>query len=240
MMIGRPKSEIRARVKVIRLDFERRYRDRDLLRTKLYEEQSGLCFLCGKTIQSTDGVLCQIEHAIPVDLYAEFDWPIEKACAEANDTKNLFAAHGPCNNAKHNRDYEEWIADSGMERLREVPDLSEAEIAELRKTYTERGRAGARVNREKGAGIFAPGMAAKAASISGRKQVENKTGVFAPENLGKGGRANSRENKIRAGRIGGRRGGLISGRINNHNRWHTKRGIVNPNCSLCNPFKRAQ
>jgi hypothetical protein len=139
MMIGRPQHEIIERVAVIRRDFERCY-DKDLLRAELYEEQGGICFLCGKHIQSSDSVLCEIEHAIPVRLYAEFDYPIEKACEHANNRRNLFAAHLRCNRAKTNRDYEEWVAGGGPERLRAVPELSDEEIARLRKIYTERSR----------------------------------------------------------------------------------------------------
>jgi len=38
------------------------------------------------------------------------------------------------------------------------------------------------------------------------------------------------EHQSKAGRAGGKIGGISA----NHLRWHTKRGIVNPNCSLCN------
>jgi 5-methylcytosine-specific restriction endonuclease McrA len=257
MMIGRPKAEIRARESVIRKDLTRRY-DTDSLRTELYGEQSGNCFLCGKRIQSSDSMVCEIEHAVPVDLYAEFDWPIEKACEQANDRKNLFAAHRRCNKSKHNRDYEEWIADGSKERLRDVPDLSEEEIARLRKEFTERsrvsGRRGGYKTKENGTGVFAPGVQAKNARLGGLKTKELGIGVFAPENRGKGGHKTkelgtgifgmTHEQHQEAGRRARRAGGRTQPReakvLGNHIRWHTKRGIVNPNCPLCNPSKGNQ
>jgi hypothetical protein len=59
--------------------------------------------------------------------------------------------------------------------------------------------------KENGTGIFAPGMQAKGGRKGGRKHKENSTGIFAPGMQAKGG----------------------------HTRWHVKRGIVNPTCSLC-------
>ena len=50
-----------------------------------------------------------------------------------------------------------------------------------------------------------------------------------------GGRNGSREGKARAGRIGSREGKARGGRIGSHIRWHVRRGITNPSCSLCTP-----
>jgi 5-methylcytosine-specific restriction endonuclease McrA len=249
MMIGRPKSEIRARARLIRTDLLRRY-DTNLLRAELRDEQGENCFLCGKPIQSSDSILCEIEHAIPVELYAEFDWSIEQACSQANDRKNLFAAHPRCNKSKRNRDYEEWLEQGGREHLREVSPLREEEIARLRKELTERSRKG------------------------GRKQALTGTGMFASQHRGKGGRiggliagriavesghlARIRRKNIQSGlhahisALGARVRNALhgnpatpescakAGRISNHLRWHVRRGIVNPNCELCKPSEVAR
>lgn len=93
---------------------------------------------------------------------------------------------------------------------------------------------GARRNKEKCTGIFTPGMQVRGARaggliggrISGRKQVENGIGMFAPGyDKTKGGRV--------SGPINGRKVGLAYGLKNNHIRWHVKRGVVSPSCSLC-------
>jgi hypothetical protein len=93
-----------------------------------------------------------------------------------------------------------------------VPELSRASaawIAAAARAGRKGGRKGGRKNKENSAGIFAPGMQAKGGRTQGRKNKENSTGIFAPGVSAKG------------------------GRIANHLRWHTKRGIVNPNCKLC-------
>lgn len=46
-----------------------------------------------------------------------------------------------------------------------------------------------------------------------------------------GGKAGSRENKQKAGRLGAERGSAKA----RHVRWHVNRGQLNPACSLCNP-----
>jgi hypothetical protein len=83
--------------------------------------------------------------------------------------------------------------------------------------------------------------------ITGRKMRDNRRGIHAPEHLGKGGRIGGRisgrqhkengtgwfapGNAAKGGRITGR----VYGPISCHIRWHVKRGIVNPKCSLCKP-----
>lgn len=242
MMIGRPKSEIRARVSLIRADLLHRY-DTDLLRTELYKEQNGICFLCEKPIQLADSVVCEIEHAIPVDLYAEFDYPIEKACEQANDRKNLFAAHRRCNQAKKNRDYEEWIERGGKERLREVPDLSEEEIAKFRKAYTQRSSVGGRKSVENSTGMFAPGYDKGTGGriggrISGRMNV--KSGHLASLRTREHQSAAARRRIELYGSPATPESRARAGRITSHLRWHAKRGIVNPNCELCKRSEGAQ
>jgi hypothetical protein len=105
-----------------------------------------------------------------------------------------------------------------------VPELSRASAAWIaaaaragRKGGRKGGRTQGRKNKENGTGICAPGMSAKGGlkggRIAGRKCKENSTGAFAPGMQAKG--------------------GIKGARTANHLRWHVKRGIVNPNCSLC-------
>jgi hypothetical protein len=185
MIIGRPIKDIRARAKMIRADLRRRY-DVKILRQELYEKQRGLCFLCDKPLQSSDGALCSIEHAIPAFLYAEFDWTIKKACAQANNRKNLFAAHRGCNTLKRNRDYSEWVAEGGKVRLRAVPNLAEEVITRIRTQMAATARRGGLSNKRNGTGFFKLTKEERQANgrkygpAGGRAAKEKGTGIFAP------------------------------------------------------------
>jgi hypothetical protein len=249
----------------------------------LFEMSNRICDLCGHPIQ--DLICAALEHSTPVIYFAKSTMPIEEAIAQANDPKNIRVAHSSCNSAKNVLTREEWFARGLNDR--EAPRLlTEGQLLELQFRLGAGGRAtaasgklafaltpadrlrGARVSGkrafERGTGIFAPGYLQK--GIGGRKMVAKKIGMFAPENLGMGGRiAGPKTNEMHigifapdfdkrapgriGGPIGGRKakelglgifapgmaaaGGRIASRINNHERWHIKRGIVNPNCELC-------
>lgn len=132
------------------------------------------------------------------------------------------------------------------------------------------GRIGGRISgsvvgrrhKEKGTGIFTPGMQAVGGRITGRKNKTLKRGIFTltraqlVENGRKNGRVNGRKaveqktgifapdyDKGKGGRIGGRTN-ADSGQMQTlgysglgaHARWHTNKGIVNPKCALCVPL----
>jgi 5-methylcytosine-specific restriction endonuclease McrA len=153
MIVGRPKSEIEERSKVIRQDFEKHY-NRDELREQLYREQEGICAICkNPEPMQNSSVTCEVDHAISVVLYASFDcFSIEEACEHANARKNLIAAHVPCNRAKNARELE-----SNEIVFHEVPTLTEVRIQELRDQHSELSRIGGRIG----------------GPISGRKAVES-------------------------------------------------------------------
>jgi hypothetical protein len=86
--------------------------------------------------------------------------------------------------------------------------------------------------------------------ISGRKAVESGqlSRIRSIENSVKGGRIGgrlgSREGKARQGRINGLKaaenGNLARARVGAlHIRWHVRRNIINPNCSICQERKAA-
>ena len=184
MLIGRPQSEIIERSREIRNDFNRRH-DKERLREELYEAQSHLCFLCKKDLQSSESVICDIEHAIPVRLYAEFDYPIETSCFYANGLANLFLAHVSCNHRKGSIDADEWFEDERADLVK-LPELPEQVVTRLRAEQSERSRRGglaggrtgglksAITNMKNKTAIFAPGMQAKGGRTSGHVQRKKK------------------------------------------------------------------
>jgi general stress protein YciG len=84
-----------------------------------------------------------------------------------------------------------------------------------REFYVEAGRKGGLVTKEKGVGLHAPGMAALGGRIQGRRNKEQSLGLCGL----------TLEQRCAAGRVGSA--------ITNHERWHVKRGRVNPQCELC-------
>ena len=74
-------------------------------------------------------------------------------------------------------------------------------------------------------------------SKGGRKAVESGhlASIATFESRSKGSRNQSLEDKARGGRNGSREGKARGGRIGSHIRWHVRRGITNPSCSLCTP-----
>lgn len=79
-----------------------------------------------------------------------------------------------------------------------------------------------------------PGRMASMGRIGGRKTLEGKKGIFAPENLGLGGRTNAQSGHLaRIASSGGKIGGKKSVANMNHKHWHVRRGIKNTTCVLC-------
>src|SRR6266849_6731880 len=107
------------------MDFKRRY-DSDQLREQLYLEQEGICAICNEPMQDSCGVICAIDHATAVNVIANWDWSIEKACEVANAKRNLQAVHGACNTAKREADHEEFCAaiERGEIVIGEAPELT--------------------------------------------------------------------------------------------------------------------
>jgi len=151
MIIQRPKPEIDKRSKTIRLDFNQRYNP-DELREQLYREQEGLCAICNKPLQGSDSIVCTIDHAISVSLYATWDYTVEEACQHANARKNLVATHPTCNRAKSYQDMEDFqeAIKHGDVVLGERPTLTKEQLVELKHRAGAGGRIGGRKNVESG------------------------------------------------------------------------------------------
>lgn len=163
---SRPKNEIEERSKAIRADFVRRY-DTDLLRQELFDAQSGLCAICKEAVQSADSVVCAIDHAVPVFLYASWDFPIEEASGYANARRNLLVTHIACNTVKKHADFEEFVErlDSGEINL-EIPKvLSGESIQKIRDRLTIQARKNGKKGGSKNANS---GHCARIAHLGGR------------------------------------------------------------------------
>ena len=66
-------------------------------RTTLFEEQEGLCYLCGKPLYASFDDPVSIEHKIPVSR------------GGSNDISNIGLAHLSCNCRKHTKTHEEFL-----------------------------------------------------------------------------------------------------------------------------------
>src|ERR1700688_1131503 len=109
MIISRPQHEVKERTRLIRQDFARRY-DLEQLRGQLYLEQEGICAICKKPMQDSCSVICVVDHAISINMIANWDWEIAKAVEVANAKCNLQLVHiAPCNTVKREMDYEEFM-----------------------------------------------------------------------------------------------------------------------------------
>jgi hypothetical protein len=159
MLIGRPKHEMQERIRYIRRDFARQYphKRRENLRLELCEEQNDLCILCSKRLQDRSSIITEIEHTIPVYIFAESSMPIEEAARFANDRSNLAAAHVACQRSKGALDVFEWSeqVDAGSFNLKMPKLLSRREIEsmlEKRKAFiTPEQR---RINGQKGIAVL--------------------------------------------------------------------------------------
>lgn len=226
----------------------------------LFEMSNRICDLCGHEIQ--DLICAALDHSTPVIYFARSTMPIEEAIAQANDPRNLRCAHASCNTAKNGLTREDWyrrgLNDREVPRFLTDGQLLElqfrlgaggrnrsiAKLTALRVNSTgvsKGGHIGGRKNVESGHMARMQTHANRAAGgrISGPKTARNKTGIH----------GRSSEQMAADGRKGGRIGGRITGRkfkeeglglfavqnqgIGPHTRWHVNRGVVNPNCDLC-------
>lgn len=113
MLIGRPKSEIEARSKIINGKFSR-VRQRPGLHDRLRQRFSGLCIICQKSLDkkpTPDAFRNKlvVDHIIAVYVWAESYLPIERACEYANAETNLALVHHGCNTRKGSVDLEEFL-----------------------------------------------------------------------------------------------------------------------------------
>jgi group I intron endonuclease len=87
-------------------------------------------------------------------------------------------------------------------------------------------RAGGKVvgakHKEFSTGIFASGIQSRGGKAGCKTQKENKIGLWAPENMGKGGRTNALSGHL-----------VRIGWAAAHKRHHLPKNIVNPKCWLC-------
>lgn len=262
LIVGRLNPEVEERSKVIRQDFKRRYNLAEL-REQLYREQDGICAICKKWMQDSSGVICAVDHATSVYIYASWNGSIEEACEHANELKNLAAAHVACNTVKQAQDLEEFHEklESREIVIGEIPIWSEARVHKLMDQLFENSRKAGLIGGRKTAEKV--GHMSRMAAIAGRKNVESgrmvhmqslpqtkeariRTGrILGRKSVENGQLARLRtpEHQATAGRAGGLRavesGQLASicrdgGRVSGHKRWHVNRGISKPDkCALC-------
>ena len=193
-------QQVRERSRLIR----RATPNGDTLRN-LWDMQNRLCDLCGHECQ--DLLVCELEHSVPVILFARGPLPIEDAIRECNDPSNLRCAHASCNTAKNGLTREEWFT-RGLNDREKPRILTEGQLLELQFRLGAGGRVGGRIagrNAKKTkTGIF--GMTHEqhqaAGRISGRKTLENGTGLF----------GRTPEQRSKDAQKAGRTGGLIQGR----------------------------
>jgi hypothetical protein len=132
MLIGRIKSEIESRSKLIRAAFRRL--NLDSLREQLFQKQFGICPACNKPMQSADSIIAQIDHGNSVWTWASYYLPIEDAIKYCNAESNLILLHARCNGIKNSSDIDEfleWVA-SGQISL-DAPMILTSEYLEIRK-----------------------------------------------------------------------------------------------------------
>jgi hypothetical protein len=177
MIIGRPKAEITERARLIRTAFNRL--NKDALRQKFVETQSGICFRCGNPLESEEGVFSELGHITSVLDYAACSMPIEDAIKHANCEGNLALLHASCNRSQSAADLQEELEQGAQ--LDAPKKMTSGEMERRREQAGAGGRISGRINgrknKENGTGFFAPGMAAKGGRlggrISGRKNVES-------------------------------------------------------------------
>jgi hypothetical protein len=144
VIVGRPKSEVEERSNIIRLDFNKRYNLEELREQLLYREQAEICEICKRWVQDSSGVICVVDHATSIYIFASWNGSIEEACEHANALKNLVAVHTWCNASKNAQDLEEFLEqiEAGEIVLGEAPTLTEKRIQELRDQLSERSSKG--------------------------------------------------------------------------------------------------
>jgi hypothetical protein len=249
MLVGRHKQEIKERSKAIRQDFERRY-NRDELREQLCREQEGICAICKKPMQDSCSVICVVDHAASIYIWAQSQISVEEACEYANARKNLVATHIPCNTIKREQDLEEFLDRIETDGIKfgEVLTLTEDQITELMDEQSERGRIAGRIGGRIGGRKAAENGRIQAIGrvygpIYGLKNVENG------RSQGSKNRENGHLDRIRLlprfkealrenkeNGIGIFKAGIASsgGRTSCHRKWHINRGISKPyTCILC-------
>jgi hypothetical protein len=178
--------------------------------------QNRVCDLCEQPIQAP--VLAALDHSTPVVLFARGPLPIEEASAQANDPRNLRAAHFSCNNLKQDRTREQRFAEGLDKKVGKPKTLTEIELAEFKFRLGKAGRK-----------AVESGQLASVASLGGRtqgrKNVESGqiASIATIESRCKGGRIGGRiagRISVESGQLahiaslGGRIGGLIQGRKN--------------------------
>jgi len=105
------------------------------------------------------------------------------------------------------------------------------------------GRCSVGINKANGTGHFALGEARRAGLRNVAINKSKRLGIFDPKVCAQGGRTRGLRHKadgtgicgltLEQRQAAGRKGGSTA----NHNRWHVKRGRVNPKCSLCRARK---
>jgi hypothetical protein len=176
------------------------------LRAKLCEAQCDSCFLCGKWMQSRDGVIVAVDHAIPVYIWAESYLPIAEVCQYANDSKNLGAAHTECNTVKQAQDADEWFEAQHGDHMN-VATKSSDKIETLRKRLScaasKAGRIAGRKNVESGHLAEARKRCdyKKMGSMAGSLTKQRRHGIFGL----------SPQQRSMNSKLGGRIGGKVSG-----------------------------
>lgn len=236
MLIGRSKSEIGERSRLIRADFARV--DTAVLREELFNKQSGKCFWCTKNLGGRNSVESQLDHFNTVYAFAaRNDLSDVEAVQQANAKTNFVLAHPSCNSTRNAIDSDEFVEriQSGEIVLGESKKWTPKEIETEKQRLSERSRKGGlksgpingRKNIESGHLIRIASMGGRIGGrknvesgqiqalgrVSGRKAVENGmlASIRTPESCSKGGRG-----AVTSGHLASisAKGGRVSGRKN--------------------------
>lgn len=216
---GRPKDEIKERVKVIRTHTAKlmwRWGGGVRVQQKKFDDQAGVCPLCDLPMEKED---LDLDHAISIYVYAQSRMPIEDAARTANLWGNIIAVHPVCNMAKGSLDIEEFKerAEAGEASLsRFLPDVLPVGVSPTTiwlHQNTERAS-------EKHNKYHVPyGTSLSCALCQGAVVLIDQNGL----------------KRLRYPK--GRGPWLLHYRptqkVGYHNRWHVRRGITNPSCKFC-------
>src|SRR6266853_6556283 len=208
MLVGRSKSEIQERSRLIRASFARTIMPE--VREELFNKQSGKCFWCLKDLSGWDSVSSQLDHYTSVYMFAERrDLTDAEAVQLANAKANFVLAHPECNKVKNALDADEFREhmDSGKIVL---GDSKKWTVEEIEKEKQRLSAIGSKNGRIGGRKTVESGQLDRIRKLPQTKKAQSETGrIVGCKNVESGQLASLRtsEHQRNAGRIGGHVGG---------------------------------
>jgi hypothetical protein len=148
---------------------------------ELFEMQKRLCDLCEQPIQ--DLILAELDHSVPVAVFARGPLNIDEAVRLCKDPSNLRCAHALCNRVKHDMTREQWYAE-GRDKTVGTPKVwTAAKLQELRFRLGAGGRVSGKIvsaarknavaaQKIKRCGLFSPAAQARAKATQKIKRSE--------------------------------------------------------------------